>query len=259
MIAVGARARHLLQELVLPAALLAVWWQASASSTSLYFPPLSEILSDFAAIWLFTGLRTILLPTLATFAVGYALAMMLGIGLGLVLGTRPALADYLRPLTEFLRALPGVALVPVFMSVLGVGPRLSLTIVVFSSIWPILLNTVDGVRGLDLVARETVGSFRVPAWQRLRYVTLPGASPQIMVGARVSLSVALVAVIVTEMVTPANGVGAFARSAQMSFDLTGMWTTLILMGLVGYLLNLAFVVVEKRVLTWHHHMRAMER
>jgi sulfonate transport system permease protein len=130
------------------------------------------------------------------------------------------------------------------------------SIVVFASIWPILLNTVDGVRGLDTVARETTSSFHVPFWHRLFHFTLPGAAPQIMAGARVGLALSLIAVIVTEMVTPSDGVGSFARTAQMSFDLNSMWTALILMGLVGYFLNLAYILVEKRILRWHFRMHS---
>jgi ABC-type nitrate/sulfonate/bicarbonate transport system permease component len=87
-------------------------------------------------------------------------------------------------------------------------------------------------------------------------LTLPGAAPQIVAGARVGLSLSLVAVIVTEMVAPAEGVGAFARTAQFSFDITQMWTLILLMGLVGYLLNLAFLLLERRILRWKLLMRA---
>jgi len=86
-------------------------------------------------------------------------------------------------------------------------------------------------------------------------VTLPGASPQIFAGVRVGLALSLIVVIVTEMVVSAEGVGAFARSAQYSFDLPGMWTAILLMGVVGYLLNKSFDYLERRVLKWHLGMR----
>ena len=245
-----------LQQLLIPVVLLALWWALSDSSTSLYFPPLREIMTEFRDIWLFSEFTSVLMPTLRTFMVGYAISVILGVVLGLFLSAKPFVAEFIGPLMEFLRALPAIALVPVFMSVLGVGENMRLSIVVFASVWPVLLNTVDGVRGLDSVAKDTSISFRLPFWQKLLFVTLPGASPQIMAGARVALSLSLIAVIVTEMVSPASGVGAFAKSAQMRFDMSAMWSAVLLMGIVGYLLNNAFIVLEKRILKWHKQMQS---
>lgn len=247
---VGLTAR----ELALPAVLVALWWWLSDSSTSLYFPPLREILVEFVDTWLFTGIAEYLLPTLRTFLVGYAIAIMIGIGAGLALAGNDRLAGFLAPLLEFMRALPAIALVPAFISVLGLGDGMRIGVVVFASVWPVLLNTVDGVRGVDLMVRDTATTFRVPPLQRLLFVTLPGASPQVMAGIRVGLALSLIAVIVTEMVTSSSGVGAFTRSAQLSFDLSAMWTAIILMGLVGYALNLIFDLLERRILRWHLRM-----
>lgn len=242
-------------ELALPVALVAWWWVWSADSTDLYFPPLSEILEAFVDTWLFDGVREYLVPTLVTFGAGYLIAIVLGIGVGVLLGSHPAVAGFLAPLVEFLRALPAIALVPAFISVLGIDQQMRLSVVVFASVWPVLLNTIDGVRGVDVVVRDTAAVFRVPPLQRLVLVTLPGASPQIMAGVRVGLALSLIAVIVTEMVSSAEGVGAFTRSAQYGFDLPAMWTAIVLMGVVGYLLNKLFDLMERRILRWHLRMR----
>lgn len=239
----------------MPFGALALWWWLSENSTSLYFPPLREILSTFADVWLFDGLRDILTPTLVTFFVGYGIAIVLGISLGVALGSSRAVADFVAPLIEFLRALPPIALVPAFIAALGIDQQMRLTVVTFASVWPVLLNTIDGVRGLDIVVRETVSVFRVPRVQRLFAVTLPGAAPQIFAGVRVGLALSLVAVIVTEMVVAAEGVGAFTRAAQYGFYLPEMWTAILLMGVVGYVLNKSFDIVERRVLRWHLRMR----
>ncbi|PRX46614.1 ABC-type nitrate/sulfonate/bicarbonate transport system permease component [Prauserella shujinwangii] len=250
--------RHLrlvAQGLALPLLLVGAWWWVSADSTSPYFPPLREIVAEFADTWLFTGIRDVLLPTLGTFLAGYSIAIVAGVVLGVALAANDAVAGFLAPLLEFLRALPPIALVPAFISVLGLGEEMRISAVVFASIWPVLLNTIDGVRGVDVVIRDSVTVFRVPRAQRLLFVTLPGASPQIVAGVRVGLALSLIAVIVTEMVTSADGVGAFSRSAQLSFDLPAMWTAIILMGFVGYTLNLLFDRLEKRTLRWHLRMR----
>lgn len=249
------RAGLVLLEIALPAVLIATWWIWSSDSTDLYFPPLRGILEAFVDIWIFDGLREYLLPTLFTFAVGYAIAIVLGITFGVLLGANRKVADFISPLVEFLRALPAIALVPAFISILGVDQQMRLSVVVFASVWPVLLNTIDGVRGVDVVIRDTATVFRVPRSQHLWLVTLPGASPQIMAGVRVGLALSLIAVIVTEMVSSSSGVGAFTRSAQYGFDLPSMWTAIILMGIVGYSLNKLFDQVEGRILRWHLRMR----
>lgn len=246
-----------LQEIALPVLILALWWWLSADSTSLYFPPLSAIATTFVETWDIAGLTEVLVPTLVTYFTGYGTAVVFGIALGVALAANRRVADFVNPLLEFLRALPAIALVPAFISVLGIGMNMRLGVVVFASIWPVLLNTVDGVRGIDGVVRDSATVFTVPRLQRLLFVTMPGASPQIFAGMRVGLALSLVAVIVTEMVVSAEGVGAFARAAQYGFDLPAMWAAIILMGLVGYVLNKSFDLIEKRILRWHFRMREL--
>lgn len=246
-------------ELILPAVVIAAWWFLSAHSTSLYFPPLRDILEAFVDTWVTGDHIGVLGTTMTTFAIGYGLSIIIGVTAGVLLAANRAVADFLSPLLEFLRALPAIALVPAFISALGIDMQMRLSVVVFASVWPVLLNTLDGVRGLDPVVRDSAQVFRVPKLQRLLFVTLPGASPQIFAGVRVGLALSLIAVIVTEMVVSAEGVGAFARAAQFSFDLPAMWTAIVLMGLVGYTLNKSFELIERRILRWHLQMRAVAK
>lgn len=250
-----SRSSRIALELAIPILLIAIWWWWSAGSDSIYFPPLQVILVEFWNIWVFQGTVEFLVPTLVTFAVGYAIAIVIGVVGGVILASSTALYRFFTPLLEFLRALPAIALVPAFISALGIDMNMRISLVAFASIWPVLLNTIDGVRGVDNQIRDTVSVFRVDGFQRLIRVTLPGASPQIFAGIRVGLALSLIMVIVTEMVVSAQGVGAFARSAQYSFDMPGMWSAILLMGLVGYLLNKSFDYLERHVLKWHLGMR----
>ncbi|MBL5973781.1 MAG: ABC transporter permease [Candidatus Leucobacter sulfamidivorax] len=250
-----SRPARIALELVIPVLVIAVWWWWSAGSESLYFPPLSEILVEFWNVWIFAGTVEYLVPTLVTFAVGYSIAIVVGIAGGVLLASSAGLYRFFSPLLEFLRALPAIAIVPAFISALGIDMTMRISVVAFASVWPVLLNTIDGVRGIDGTVRDTTAVFRVNSLQQLMRVTLPGASPQIFAGVRVGLALSLIVVIVTEMVVSAEGVGAFARSAQYSFDLPGMWTAILLMGVVGYLLNKSFDYLERRVLKWHLGMR----
>lgn len=248
------RARGLVTELWLPVLLVALWWVLSARYPSTYSPPLSEILALFRKLWLFEHARIDLVPSLVNLAAGYSLALLIGISLGTVLGLTPRLSSALWPTLEFVRAIPGVALLPVFVILLGVGPAMKVALITVGAVWPILLNTVDGVRSVDLTLRDVAASFRIPMSVRLRHIVLPAASPQIFSGARISLSVAVILIVVSEMVGANGGIGYFVRAAERSFAIPEMWSGIIVLGLLGYALNSLFRIVEAYALDWHHGM-----
>jgi ABC-type nitrate/sulfonate/bicarbonate transport system permease component len=240
--------------LILPVVAIALWWTLSAQNPSFYFPPLSTIWDRFLSTWIFGGTQAEIWPTLGSLFLGYTAASVVGVGLGTLLALVPSVYRFFSPLLEFLRSIPGIALIPLFVIALGVGINTKVGLVIFGAVWPILLNTIDGIRGQDLTIRDTARSYRLRFGDRLFRVVLPGASPQILAGMKVALSIAVIVVIATEMVVSTEGIGNFLLKAQAGFDLVGMWSGLILMGLIGYLLNVVFELVERRVLRWHRNI-----
>lgn len=240
--------------LILPVVGIAAWWFGSASSTSFFFPPLSTIWASFVSNWILGAATAQIVPTLSSLLLGYAAAAIVGIGLGTVLALMPRVYAFFSPLLEFLRAVPGLALIPLFVIALGVGFQTKIGLVIFAAVWPILLNTIDGIRGQDLTIRDTSASYRLRFRDRLFRVILPGASPQIMAGLKVALSMSVIVVIATEMVVSTSGIGNFLLKAQAGFDLVGMWSGIVLMGIIGYLLNVIFDLIERRVLRWYRAM-----
>ncbi|MCU1479385.1 MAG: cmpB 5 [Subtercola sp.] len=253
----GARARRMLLPLVgliIPVVAITAWWIVSAQKSSFYFPPLSTIWDRFVHTWLLGGATAEIWPTLLSLVLGYAAATLVGITFGVLFALLPAVNRFFAPVIEFVRAVPGLALIPLFVIALGVGIETKIGLVIFGAVWPILLNTTDGIRSQDLTIRDTAFSYRLRFRDRLFRVILPSASPQIMAGMKVSLSIAVIVVIATEMVVSTSGIGNFLLKAQAGFDLTGMWSGLVLMGIIGYLLNVIFELVERRVLRWHRAM-----
>jgi len=248
------RIRAVFVEAWLPIVLVALWWVLSARFPSTYSPPLQEILRLFRELWLFEHARTDLLPSVVNLVLGYTLALAAGVGLGTWLGLSPRLSRVLWPTLEFVRAIPGVAILPVFIILLGVGPTMKVTLIAVGAFWPILLNTIDGVRSVEPTLRDVAASFRIPLKHRLLHIVLPAASPQIFSGARISLSVAVILIVVSEMVGANGGIGYFVRSAERSFAIPEMWSGIIVLGLLGYVLNTLFRLLEARVLAWHHGM-----
>ena len=240
--------------LLLPVTAIATWWIVSLNSASFFFPPLSAIWDRFVSAWVLGDARAEIFPTLGSLAVGYAAAVIIGVGLGTALALLPRVHKFVAPLIEFIRALPALALIPIFVIALGIGPNMKIGLVIFGAIWPILLNTLDGIRGQDATIRDTAGSYRLRPLDRLLFVTLPGASPQIVAGMRVALSLAVIIVVATEMVVSIEGIGNYLLRAQSAFDLIGMWSGLILMGILGFLLNVVFELLERRALRWYRGM-----
>jgi ABC-type nitrate/sulfonate/bicarbonate transport system permease component len=236
-----------------------VWELVTRAAQSPFFPPPTQIIGTAAQKW-FSGPASSLLLTDAVFtdllaslgriAAGWLLAVVLGVALGTLLGRSHTALDYFGPVLAFMRAIPPPVLVPVFLVLLGIGTQMQISVIVFGVIWPILLNTVDGVRSVDQVKIDTARSFRIPRAHWVFGVVLPTATPKIFAGLRVSLSLALVLMVVSELVGSTNGIGYRLMFDQRQFDFPGMWAGIVLLGVLGYVLNTLLLAVERRALRW---------
>jgi ABC-type nitrate/sulfonate/bicarbonate transport system permease component len=235
---------------------IAVIWFWSAGSDVYYFPPLEDVLSTFKDTWLFDRVGSDVVPSMVRLFIGYFIAVAVGVGGGIALGLSPVLRRVSEPIVEFLRAVPAPALLPFALLVLGVGNDSKIFVIAFVCLWPILLNAVDGVAGVDPTLVDTGRVYRIPASDRLRHVVLPAAAPQIFAGMRTSLSLALILMVISEMVASSNGIGYFVLQSQRSFAIPEMWSGIILLGLLGYAFNAVFLLVERRALAWHRGARA---
>ncbi|MEQ7124526.1 ABC transporter permease [Actinopolymorpha sp. B11F2] len=235
----------------LPVVLLAVWWVTSADSESYYLPPLSAILASFDDVWFGERLVQDVVPSVLRLAAGFGVALVAGVGLGIVIGSYRRVRAFCEPVLEFLRAIPPPVLVPVLILFAGLGHTMKVLVVVSGCLWPILLNTVEGVRAVDEVLAETCRSYGIRGWARLRHLVIRGASPQIVTGMRQALSVGIILMVISEMFAANNGLGFTVISFQRSFAVTDMWTGIFLLGLLGFGLALAMRAFERRVLAWH--------
>lgn len=217
---------------------------------SYYFPPLTGVLRSFVGTWLSDRLATDLLPSLRRMVLAYLVCVVAGVGVGVVLARTPRLRTALGPILEFLRSLPGPALIPFGMLLLGIGDTMKVSIIVLGAIWPILMNTVDGVRGVDQALLQMAQVYHLPRRVVFTKIILRAASPRILAGMRTALSLTIIMMVVSEMVGSTNGVGFSILQAQRSFAIADMWSGILVLGLIGYLANLAFLALEKRALFW---------
>ena len=238
--------------------LFGVWWFWSAGSKSLYFPPLSQILKSVWDQWVTGPARADLATSLEHLLVGYAIAALVGIGVGALLWSMRYLRDATSPYLYFLYVLPAPVLVPAAMTLFGIGFTMKVVLIAFAAVWPTLLNTLDGMSGVDQVKLDTARVLGVSPAGRVLRVVLPAAAPQIVAGLRNSLQVAIILMVVSEWQASSDGIGFYISNAQQSFDYVGMWSGIIVLALIGTVANLLFVAAENRVLHWHYGARAAE-
>ena len=255
----SARALLLITELAVPITAVTLWWVLSAGSSSFFFPPLSRIIASLQRVWFFDHFMSDAVPSLANLAVGLIIATVIGIGVGMMLGLLPVLSDAVAPTMEFLRAVPGVALLPAALLLLGLGPSMKISLIAYAAIWPILLNTADGVRAVDPTVLDVAAAYQVRRRDRIWRIILPAAGPAIITGLRTALSIGITVIIFSEMFGSTNGIGFQILAAQRNFAVSDMWGGIILLGILGYLLNVAFRGLEAYVLRWHRGMRQMAK
>ncbi|GGN90055.1 nitrate ABC transporter permease [Actinoplanes lobatus] len=251
--------KRILLAIALPLILFAGWYVLSAGSESFYSPPLEKILVAFGDTWSLDRLKADVAPSLLRLFAGYLLAALIGIGAGVAIGMNRRLRAAVEPVLEFFRAIPPPVLVPVIMLFAGIGDAMKVIVIVFGCIWPILLNTVEGVRAVDSVVLETARSYGVNGVARITKVILPSAGPQIATGLRQALSIAIILMVISEMFAASNGLGFTIVQFQRSFAIPEMWSGIILLGLLGFVLSLLFRLAERRALRWYEGLRAAQR
>jgi ABC-type nitrate/sulfonate/bicarbonate transport system permease component len=247
----GSRTLRMVVRLLLPVLLGVLWWTTSNASTSPFYPPLGDVLRSFQETWLFAQLGSDIVPSVVRMVAGLLLATLVGVAAGVVLGRVRVLYRALNPTLQFCRAIPGTALVPVSVVLLGIGDTAKIVVIAFVCLFPVLLNTIDAVRGIDPQLEDVSRSYRLSRTQRLVLVLLPAASPQIFAGIRTAVGMAFIMMVVTELFAATNGIGFVTVTARNTFDVPQMWAGTLLLGLLGVAVSVLFLAVQRRVLRWH--------
>ena len=217
----------------------------------IFFPPLSKI---FAAFWAGVISGEILGHvgvSLWRGALGYALAGVVAITLGVLMGYWRRVYEAGEILIEFLRAVPAPAIVPVAIVLLGIGDGMKVFVIFLACSFPILINTIDGVRGVDPVLIRTARTFGYSGPTILAKVVVPAASPFIVTGLRIALAIALILVVISEMVGATSGIGYYILESQRTFKVPRMYAGMLVLALLGFALNRCFLFVDARLMAWH--------
>lgn len=242
-----------------PVILLVLWGIWVTATEPKFVPTPSEIVQAFVDTWVGPAFFNDVLPSLSRLAIGLLLSIVAGIAVGTLVGLVRPLRELVEPVFEFFRAIPPPVMIPVITVILGATSFTKVVIIVLGAVWPILLNTIDGVRATDSVMKETARSFRLTRRQRLWELVLPAALPRIMTGIRQAMSIALILMVISEMSNTSAGLGNRIVYFQRNYLIAEMWSGIVLLGLVGVLLATIFGIVERRMLRWYHGVKETER
>lgn len=237
---------------VLIAAILVLWEYASAQR---WVDPVSlPRVSAIAMSWLRNieggALLQSLGPTLARIGAGFGLAALVAVPLGLLMGSVPFIYRLFEPITEFVRPIPSSAYIPVAILFLGIDNEMKIFVVFLACLFPILLNTYSGVRGVNSVLIDTGRTLGVSWARALWSIVLPASLPSILTGMRVSLGISLIVVVVAEMIAGSSGIGYFILDMQRIFRVPEMFAGIFTLGVLGFFINFVFLKLEGHLLRW---------
>jgi ABC-type nitrate/sulfonate/bicarbonate transport system permease component len=231
---------------------LLLWELASAEK---WIDPVSmPRISVIAASWVQNigggALLQSLGPTLWRIFVGFGLATLVAVPVGLLMGSIPFVYRLLEPITEFVRPIPSSAYIPVAILFLGIDNEMKIFVVFLACLFPILLNTYSGVRSVDPVLIDTGRTFGVSWLRALWSIVLPASLPSILTGMRISLGISLIVAVVAEMIAGSSGIGYFILDMQRVFRVPEMFAGIFTLGLLGFLINFLFLKAEGYLLRW---------
>ena len=221
------------------------------------FPPASAVLPKAATLLIDPRFLSEVAATLLATLLGVGLATLIAVPVGLLIGSYSRIAAGATPIVDFLRSIPGIAIIPLLVLTIGQGLSMKVAIVLYVAIWPILFNTIYGVQGVDRVAIETARSFRISTVTTWFKVVLPSALPMILTGLRLALSTGLAVAIAAEItVGTQDGIGFYILLASHSgLNHDAVFAAVILAGLLGFAMNELTVALTNRYVSWQTRNR----
>jgi NitT/TauT family transport system permease protein len=244
--------RARLDGVLLVIGVLVIWESVSRRGliSPLLLPPFIDVLTTLLQSLVQGDLLYEIGVTLRVFVQGLALASLVGIGLGLLMGLYTTARGMLGLAVELLRPMPSVAIIPLAIILFGLDDAMKRFVVGYAALWPILLNTLYGVAAVEPQLLQVARTFHLGQPTTIWNIILPAALPSIATGLRVSAGVALILTITTELIGSRDGLGYFVLDAQLSFQTPRMFAGIVAIAVVGCVLNVFFRALETRAVLW---------
>jgi len=241
----------------MPISLFLLYWLGTLSWSwpnpgRTWLPPAYEVWQSLTEFWWFERFTSDIVPSLWTIALGLAVTIVIGIGLGILIGTSRRLTEILRPLLDFVRSIPKILLITPIVALAGSGATTSLIVIVSGAVWPLLLGTLDGIAGVHPAVHDLGRSYRISRRDRYLKMIVPSAAPNIFAGLRTSVSIAVILLVIVQSIGEARGLGFHLRAENEAFKYDNMWAAAAMLGGLGYLLNVIVTRFEQRILHWFY-------
>ncbi|MFK8252888.1 ABC transporter permease [Ancylobacter terrae] len=238
----------------LPAVLvLALLWELAPRLgwiNAIFFPPLSQVLAALHEMIVSGLLAQHIGVSLERAAIGFLLAVVVAVPLGLLMGRYPLFEKLSDFLVQTLRNTSQFALLPVFILVLGIGEASKIAITFYAAVFFILINTIVGVKSVDPLHLKAARSMGTSDWDMFRKVILPSSVPSIVAGARLGIKSSLFSVIAAEMLAAQSGIGYLIQNSSLMLETDRMYAGILTLTVIGFLLNYALVAFEARTTRW---------
>ncbi|KQR79942.1 ABC transporter permease [Arthrobacter sp. Leaf337] len=222
----------------------------ASPSTRVFLPPLHEVLAAGATLLENGQLQSHLQASLTRSVSGFSVAVVSAVVLGLLIAWYGWLSSFLNPLLELFRNTATLALLPVFTLLLGIGEESKITIVAYAAFFPVLLNTIAGVRTVDPLLIRAAKSLGLNSFRLFQKVILPSAVPTIFTGIRMAGTSSILVLIAAEMVGAKAGLGYLIVNAQMSFLIPDMYAGILTVSVLGLTVNVLLVALERHFSRW---------
>jgi sulfonate transport system permease protein len=233
--------------LVVVMALIALWGEIAALKlvSPVFLPTPARVWMALEHGFLHATLGAKLAGTVSHMLGGWVVASIVGVALGALIGTSSAAREYIAPILEFLRPLPASAVIPVAIAIFGLTPQMALGV-----IWPALLAAIHGFTAIEPRLLEVQRVLGLTRWQGIVKISLPSATPDILAGLRLGLTVSLILAVVCEMIAGLDGLGQWVLLAARSYKSADIFAGVALLGAIGVIANGALSAIESRVLRW---------
>ena len=242
-----AEIKNLVLVLILPVLLL-IWWQAAANSGSIntrLIPSPLMVIENFKEIILNGRLWKNLSVSFSRVVVGFLIGAALGLIFGFVMGLFKNVNLLLTLFVSVLRPIPTIALIPVFILILGIGESSKYAIIAIGSFWSVLLNTINGVDSVDSKLLEVGYAYRISKKDQIFRIVLPSALPSILTGLRLGVGSAWISVIGAEMLAASRGIGYMITYARDNSQVSTMYAGVLTIGIVGLIIDRVLISIQK--------------
>lgn len=223
-----------------------------------FLPPFSVVIGEMFRLFTDPAFLMDIALTVGAWALGITLATVVAVPIGVALGLSGVAYSASRTLIELLRPMPAIALIPLVLLLLGPTLQMKLVVALYAAFWPILFNTIYGVRGVDIRMKEMARSFSLTSRDITWRVVVPGAAPFIATGVRLSSSIVLIIVVTIELVAGGNdGLGAFIATARAVNQVPQVYAGILVTGILGLVINVGLGWAERRWLGWDATTRGL--